>query len=359
MPHLFEPIKLRGVTLRNRIGVSPMCQYSCQDGFASDWHLVHLGSRAVGGAALVVVEATAVEAVGRISPQDMGLWSDAHIESLARVARFVKEQGAVPGIQLAHAGRKASRARPWDGGHSFADQQGGWPVVGASPIAFDSSPAADWRVPTPLDAAGLSRVREAFRAATQRALRAGFSWLEIHAAHGYLLHSFYSPISNHRTDEYGGSFANRVRLLLEVARIVRQEWPDDKPVSVRLSCTDWEPGGWTIEDSVALAALLKAEGVDVIDCSSAGNVPLPQIPVGASYQVPFAEAIRRRAEIPTSAVGMITEPMQADDIVRNGRADMVFLARELLRDPYWPLRAFKALHVKGDSPVPPQYLRAW
>ncbi len=355
MPHLFEPLTLRGVTLRNRIGVSPMCQYSCVNGLAGDWHLVHLGSRAVGGAALVMVEATAVEAVGRISPQDMGLWSDAHIEPLARVARFVKAQGAVPGIQLAHAGRKASRGRPWEGGHPIDDEQGGWPVIGASAIAFD----AGWRVPTPLDAEGLARVTAAFRAATQRALTAGFEWLEIHAAHGYLLHSFYSPLANQRSDEYGGSFANRVRLLLEVTGIVRKAWPDDKPVSVRLSCSDWEAGGWTIEDSVALAALLKGQGVDLIDCSSAGNAPPPKIPVGASYQVPFAEAIRRGAEIPTAAVGMITEPMQADDIVRNGRADMVFLARELLRDPYWPLRAFKALHVKGDSPVPPQYLRAW
>ena len=357
--HLFEPIKFRGVTLRNRIGVSPMCQYSCQDGLASDWHLVHLGSRAIGGAALVIVEATAVEAIGRISPQDMGIWTDAHIEPLARVARFVKEQGAVPGIQLAHAGRKASRARPWDGGHNVADEQGGWPIVGASAIPFDPSPISDWRVPTALAEVGLAGVLGAFRDATRRARSAGFEWLEIHAAHGYLLHSFYSPISNHRTDEYGGSFENRVRLLLEVTRFVRNDWPDDKPMSVRLSCSDWEPDGWTIEDSVELAALLKAEGVDLIDCSSAGNVPAPKIPVGASYQVPFAEAIRRRAEIPTAAVGMITEPMQADDIVRNGRADMVFLARELLRDPYWPLRAFKTLHVKGDSPVPPQYLRAW
>jgi 2,4-dienoyl-CoA reductase-like NADH-dependent reductase (Old Yellow Enzyme family) len=359
MPHLFEPITFRGVTLRNRIGVSPMCQYSCQDGFASDWHLVHLGSRAVGGAALVTVEATAVEAIGRISPQDMGIWSDAHIEPLARVARFVKARGAVPGIQLAHAGRKASRARPWEGGHHVSDAQGGWSVVGASAIPFDNSPTAAWRIPAPLDAAGLARVRDAFRAASQRALTAGFEWLEIHAAHGYLLHSFYSPLSNQRSDEYGGSFENRVRLLLEVARIVRKVWPDDKPLGVRLSCTDWEPNGWTIEDSVALAALLKAEGVDLIDCSSAGNTPQPKIPVGASYQVPFAEAIRHRAEIPTAAVGMITDSMQADDIVRNGRADLVFLARELLRDPYWPLRAFQALHVKGDSPVPPQYLRAW
>jgi 2,4-dienoyl-CoA reductase-like NADH-dependent reductase (Old Yellow Enzyme family) len=359
MAHLFDPTQFRGVTLRNRIGVSPMCQYSCQDGLASDWHLVHLGSRAIGGAALVIVEATAVEAIGRISPQDMGIWSDAHIAPLARVASFVKSQGAVPGIQLAHAGRKASRARPWDGGHSVPDEHGGWPVVGASAIAFDDSPGSDWRVPAPLDPAGLARVRDAFRAAALRALAAGFEWLEIHAAHGYLLHSFYSPLSNQRTDEYGGSFGNRVRLLLEITRIVRAVWPDDKPVGVRLSCTDWLVSGWTLDDSVALAALLKAEGVDLIDCSSAGNTPPPKIPVGASYQTPFAEAIRHRAGIPTAAVGMITEAMQADDIIRNGRADMVFLARELLRDPYWPLRAFKTLHVKGDSPVPAQYLRAW
>jgi 2,4-dienoyl-CoA reductase-like NADH-dependent reductase (Old Yellow Enzyme family) len=355
MPHLFDPLTLRGVTLRNRIGVSPMCQYSCENGLANDWHLVHLGSRAVGGAGLVIVEATAVEDIGRISPQDMGIWTDAHIEPLAKIARFIAGQGAVPGIQLAHAGRKASRARPWDGGHSVEDRDGGWPVVGASPLPFDDG----WRVPLALDAAGLEQIRAAFRAAIIRAREAGFQLLELHAAHGYLFHSFYSPLSNHRTDEYGGSLENRIRLLLEVARIARAEWPADKPIFVRLSCTDWADGGWSLEDSVALASLLKGEGVDLIDCSSAGNTPLQKIPVGASYQVPFATEIRGRAGIPTAAVGMITEAMQADDIVRTGRADMVLLARELLRDPYWPIRAAKTLHFKGSLPVPPQYLRAW
>ncbi len=332
-----------------------MCQYSCENGLATDWHLVHLGSRAVGGAALVIVEATAVEAIGRISPHDMGIWTDAHTEPLARVARFVKAHGAVPGIQLAHAGRKASRGRPWEGGHHVPNETGGWPIAGASAIPFDEG----WRTPEPLDDHGLARIREAFVAAIRRARDAGFEWLEIHAAHGYLLHSFYSPLSNHRSDQYGGSFENRTRLLLEVAKLARSEWPDDKPISVRISSTDWEPGGWTLDDSVALAGLLKASGIDLIDCSSAGNTPKPNVVPGASYQVPFAEAIRNRADIPTAAVGMITEAMQADDIIRNGRADLVLLARELLRDPYWPLRAFKTLHAKGDSPVPPQYLRAW
>lgn len=353
MAHLFEPLTLRGVTLRNRIGVSPMCQYSCEDGFATDWHLVHLGSRAVGGAALVVVEATAVEANGRISPQDMGIWKDAHIEPLARVARFVAEQGAVPGIQLAHAGRKASRARPWDGGHNVEDRDGGWPVVGASPLPFDDG----WRVPEPLDAAGIARVKQAFRDAVRRAKQAGFRWLEIHGAHGYLLHSFYSPLSNSRTDEYGGSLENRARLLLEVARDARSTWDD--PISVRLSCSDWAEGGLNLDDILTIAGWLKAEGIDIIDCSSGGNTPLQQIPVGAGYQVPFAEAVKRRVGIPTAAVGMITEAMQADDIIRNGRADVVLLARELLRDPYWTLRAARTLHFKGAHPVPAQYLRAW
>jgi 2,4-dienoyl-CoA reductase-like NADH-dependent reductase (Old Yellow Enzyme family) len=355
MPHLFDPLTLRGITLRNRIGVSPMCQYSCEEGLANDWHLVHLGSRAVGGAGLVMVEATAVEASGRISPQDMGIWTDAHIEPLARIARFVAGQHAVPGIQLAHAGRKASRGQPWEGGHSVEDKDGGWSVAGASPIPFDEG----WRVPAALDVAGLERIRAAFRAAVIRARSAGFEWLEIHAAHGYLFHSFYSPLSNQRTDSYGGSLENRIRLLLEVTRIARAEWREDKPISVRLSCTDWVDGGWTLEDSVALAGYLKQEGVDLIDCSSAGNTPLQKIPVGASYQVPFAAEIRAQAGIPTAAVGMITEAMQADDIVRSGRADMVLLARELLRDPYWPMRAARTLHFKGDLPVPSQYLRAW
>lgn len=354
MAHLFEPLTLRGVTLRNRIGVSPMCQYSSEDGMPTDWHLVHLGSRAVGGAGLVSVEATAVEATGRISPQDMGIWSDAHIEPLGRIARFVAAQGAVPGIQLAHAGRKASKSRPWEGDRSLTGQEGGWDVVGPSALAF----AEGWRVPHELTVKEIAGLRESFRKAAIRAREAGFGWLEIHAAHGYLLHSFYSPLSNQRTDEYGGSLENRSRFLLETVRVVRAEWPKEQPLAVRLSCTEWVEGGWTLDDSIQVAKALKAEGVDLIDCSSGGGSPLAKIPLGAGYQVPLAEGIRHGAGIPTSAVGMITEAMQADEIVRNGRADLVLLAREMLRDPYWPFRAAKTLHFRGDMPVPPQYLRA-
>ncbi len=354
MAHLFDPLTLRGVTLRNRIGVSPMCQYSAEDGFANEWHLVHLGSRAVGGAGLVMVEATAVEAIGRITPEDMGIWTDRHIEPLARIAKFVSAHGAVPGIQLAHAGRKASKSRPWDGDRTITDKEGGWEVVGPSALAF----AEGWSVPRELTIKEIANIRESFRQAAIRAMEAGFKWLEIHGAHGYLLHSFYSPLSNHRTDEYGGSLENRTRFLVETARVVRAEWPKELPLSVRLSCTDWVEGGWTLDDSVQLAKALKAEGVDLIDCSSGGGSPLAKIPVGASYQVPLSEGVRRGADVPTAAVGMITEPMQADDIIRNGRADLVLLARELLRDPYWPFRAAKALHFKGEMPVPPQYLRA-
>ena len=322
---------------------------------ANDWHLVHLGSRATGGAGLVIVEATAVSPEGRISPHDVGLWTNAHAEPLARVARFVAQHGAVPGIQIAHAGRKASKSRPWDGDQSVPVAEGGWPVVGPSALAF----ADGWIVPAALDAAGLAKIRDDFKSATRRAREAGFRWLEVHAAHGYLLHSFLSPLSNTRTDAYGGSFENRTRLLIEVVRIVRREWNEELPVSVRLSCSDWTEGGWTIDDSIALSRLLKAEHVDLVDCSSGGNVAGATIPVGAGYQVPFAEAVRREAGIATAAVGMITQPMQADEIVRNGRADVVLLAREMLRDPYWPLHAARALHVKGNVPVPSQYLRAF
>ncbi len=355
MPHLFDPLTIRSVTLRNRIGVSPMCQYSAVEGMANDWHLVHLGSRAVGGAGLVMVEATSVSPEGRISPHDVGIWTDAHAMSLARIAQFVAQHGAVPGIQIAHAGRKASRPRPWDGDRPVPIAEGGWPVVGPSACAF----ADGWAVPSALDAEGLAKVRDDFRAATQRARDAGFTWLEIHAAHGYLLHSFLSPLSNTRTDAYGGSFENRTRLLIEVVRVVRSEWGAELPVAVRLSCSDWTEGGWAIEDSIALSRVLKTEHVDVVDCSSGGNVAGAAIPVGAGYQVPFADAIRREAGIATAAVGMITQPMQADEIIRNGRADVVLLAREMLRDPYWPLHAARALHVKGGAPVPSQYLRAY
>ena len=355
MAHLFDPLTLRSVTLRNRIGVSPMCQYSSRDGLADDWHLVHLGSRAVGGAGLVFVEATAVEARGRISPGDMGIWSDAHVEPLARVARFVTAQGAVAGIQLAHAGRKASTSRPWEGDASLADEQGGWPTIAPSALAF--KPAA--RVPAEMTKADIATVVEAFRAATLRARTAGFELVELHAAHGYLAHSFYSPLSNQRTDEYGGSFDNRIRFVLEAFRAVRAAWPEALPVAVRLSCTDWVAGGWTLEDTVALARRLAAEGADLIDCSSGGASPDARIPVGAGFQVPFAEAVRRQAGIPTAAVGMITDPVQADDHVRSGRADLVLLAREELRNPYFPLRAAEALRQQGRLPIPPQYARGW
>lgn len=355
MSHLFDPLTLRGVTLRNRIGVSPMCQYSAHDGVANDWHLVHLGSRASGGAALVIAEATAVEARGRISPQDLGLWQDGQIEMLARITAFIKSQGAVPAIQLAHAGRKASTAQPWAGGGPVGVDKGGWQPVGASALPF----ADNYPTPTALSTQEVEGLVRLFAEATVRANDAGFDWVEIHAAHGYLLHSFLSPLSNQRTDRYGGSFDNRIRLLLETAHAMRQVWPDAKPLTVRISCTDWVEGGWTLEESIELARRLKDEGVDLIDCSSGGTAPAAKIPVGAGYQTPFAERIRREAGIPTAAVGLITQPMQADEIVRNGRADVVLLARELLRDPYWPLHAAKVIHQRENSPVPPQYARAF
>jgi 2,4-dienoyl-CoA reductase-like NADH-dependent reductase (Old Yellow Enzyme family) len=352
MPHLFDPITLRGATLRNRIGVSPMCQYSSVDGFASDWHLVHLGSRAVGGAALVNTEAAAIEARGRINPHDLGIWDDGHIDMLARIARFVRACGAVPGIQLAHAGRKASRNRPWEPERGIPIEEGGWAIVGPSPIPFGTG----WQVPHALTAEEIAGLLRAAEVATRRALEAGFGWVELHAAHGYLCHSFYSPLSNAREDEYGGTFENRIRFMVQVARSVRRVWPEDRPFSVRLSCTDWVVGGWTLEDTVALARALKAEGVDIVDCSSGGNVLAP-IPVGAGYQVPFAETVRRDAGIATAAVGLITEPSHADEIVRNGRADLVLLAREELRDPYWPIHAARVL--RQEQRVPAQYLRAF
>jgi 2,4-dienoyl-CoA reductase-like NADH-dependent reductase (Old Yellow Enzyme family) len=353
MGALFQPFRLRGVTLRNRVGVSPMCQYSSTDGFANDWHLVHLGSRAVGGAALVLTEAAAVEARGRISPNDLGIWEDAHVEMLARVVHRVHAEGAVAGIQLAHAGRKAGTARPWEGGQPLPDEQGGWTPLGASPIPFNTG----YRVPDVASVADLEVVRRAFCSAARRARHAGFRWLELHAAHGYLLHSFLSPLSNQRDDAYGGSFDNRIRLMLETARDVRAVWPEALPLAVRLSCTDWLPGGWTTEETVELARRLKLEGVDLIDCSSGGTAPHAQVPVGPGYQVPFAHAVRTQAGVPSAAVGMITEPAQAEAIVADGKADLVLLARALLREPYWVLRAARALGA--EPPVPPQYLRAF
>ncbi|MEP6800910.1 MAG: NADH:flavin oxidoreductase/NADH oxidase [Acidobacteriota bacterium] len=355
MPSLFDPLTLRGLTLRNRIGVSPMCQYSSEDGVANDWHFVHLGSRAVGGAGLVMVEATAVAPRGRISPQDMGIWSDAHVEPLARIARFVFAQGAAPGIQLAHAGRKASVTRPWEGDRPLTDDEGGWSIVGPSPIPFKEG----WREPVAMTAEDIAEFLAHMQAATRRALAAGFRWIELHAAHGYLLHSFYSPLSNRRDDEYGGAFENRVRLTLQAVRAIRKEWPDDLPVAVRISGTDWIEGGWTVEDSIALARRLGDEGADIVDCSSGGNVAAATIPAGAGYQVPIAEAVKRGSGLPTIAVGMISDPMQADQIIRNGQADMVLLAREELRDPYWPIHAAKALGQSELVPVPVQYGRAF
>jgi 2,4-dienoyl-CoA reductase-like NADH-dependent reductase (Old Yellow Enzyme family) len=353
MSALFSPFPQRGLTLRNRLVVSPMCQYSCTDGLATDWHVVHLGSRAVGGAAVVIAEATAVEPRGRISPNDVGLWKDAQIEPLARVARFLREQGAVPAVQLAHAGRKASTARPWEGGKPVAPAQGGWTVVAPSALPF----AEDHPVPAELNAADVTELVQAFAGAARRALSAGFELIEIHAAHGYLLHQFLSPLSNRRTDRYGGSFENRTRLLLEVVDAVRTVWPERLPLWVRVSATDWaESGGWDLPQTVALARILKTRGVDLLDCSSGGTLPRVKIPAGPGFQVPFAEAVRREAGVATGAVGLITQPEQAEKIVAEGRADVVLLGRQFLRDPYWPLHAAKVLGADVAWPV--QYQRA-
>jgi 2,4-dienoyl-CoA reductase-like NADH-dependent reductase (Old Yellow Enzyme family) len=353
-PHLFQPFTVRSVTLRNRIGVSPMCQYSAADGVANDWHFVHLGSRAVGGAGIVITEATAVAPEGRITPGCLGLWSEQHIEPLARIATFVKQHGAVAGIQIAHAGRKASADLPWRGGAHLSEAQGGWPTIAPSAIPFGGELP---KVPRAMTEADILRVQNDFVATAKRALTAGFEWLELHAAHGYLFNEFLSPLTNHRTDQYGGSFENRIRLLLDTTRAVRQIWPDKFPLAVRISAIDWKEGGWDIEQSIALAKLLKTEGVDLMDCSSGGVVPDAKIIVVPGYQVPFAEKIRRGADIATAAVGFITEPKQADDIVRHGQADVVLLARQMLVDPYWPAHAAKALGHK--LPPPPQYARAW
>jgi 2,4-dienoyl-CoA reductase-like NADH-dependent reductase (Old Yellow Enzyme family) len=352
MPHLFEPLPLRSLTLSNRIIVSPMCQYSSLDGFSTDWHFVHLASRAVGGPALVLTEASAVTPDGRISPQDLGIYDDGHVQGLARIVHFIHGQGAPAGIQLAHAGRKASTARPWDGGREVPPSAGGWQPVGPTGEPF----APGYPAPHALTTSDIVSIVDAFRQAAGRALAAGFDLVEIHAAHGYLIHEFLSPLVNTRTDGYGGSYDNRVRLCLEIVDAVRAAWPDRLPVFVRLSSTDWKDGGWDIDQCVELARRLRDRGVDLIDCSSGGAVPDAVIPVGPGYQVPFAERIRREAGIATGAVGLITDPAQADGIIRDGRADCVLLARELLRDPYWPLRAARELgHV---VPWPPQYLRA-
>ena len=352
--HLFSPLRIRDITFRNRIAVSPMCQYSSEDGFANDWHFVHLGSRAVGGAALVIAEASAVEARGRISPADLGIWKDEHIPPLARIAAFLRSQGAVSGIQLAHAGRKASTHVPWEKGGSFLpESEGGWRTVAPSPIPFRETDSP----PIELSKAEIRTIVEAFAAAARRALAAGFEVIEIHAAHGYLINEFLSPLSNHRRDEYGGSFENRIRFVLEVTQAIRREWPDSLPLFIRISATDWADGGWTIDDSVKLASTIKSLGVDLVDCSSGGLVPYAKIELGPGYQVPFAERIRRQAGILTGAVGLITDPEQANRIIREGRADLTVLARQFLRDPYFPLHAAKALGIEAAPPV--QYKRAF
>jgi 2,4-dienoyl-CoA reductase-like NADH-dependent reductase (Old Yellow Enzyme family) len=351
MSHLVSEFKLRDVAYANRIGVSPMCQYSCEDGFANDWHFAHLAARAVGGAGLVFTEAAAVTPEGRISPQDLGVWSEKHFEPLERIASFIKAQGAVPGVQLAHAGRKGSTYRPWSGQGSMPEAQGGWQAVAPSPIAFGK-----YAPPKELSVEGIRALSQAFATAARRAYAAGFRTIEVHAAHGYLVHQFLSPLSNRRTDAYGGSFDNRTRFLHDCVAAVRAALPDSCPLFVRISATDWTEGGWDIEQSIELSRRLKDLGVDAIDCSSGGNVENAKIPVGPGYQVPFSETVRREAGIATAAVGMITDPAQADQIIRNGDADMVLIARELLRDPYWPLRA--ARELGHAMPWPAQYLRA-
>ena len=352
MPTLFSPFTLRALTMRNRIGVSPMCQYTSIDGFADDWHLVHLGAFATGGAGLVISEATAVVPEGRISPQDLGIWCDEHIPMLRRITSFIHAHGAVAGIQLAHAGRKASTKRPWDGSGMVPPDQGGWRVKAPSAVAF----SPEYPQPEAMTLDEIERLIEAFGVAAQRALEAGFKVAELHAAHGYLFHEFMSPLSNTRTDAYGGAFENRIRLLCDVTRTVRAIWPDTWPVFVRISATDWADGGWTVEESVALAKVLATLGVDLVDVSSGGLAVHQQIPVGPGFQVPFASRVKREGGIPTAAVGLITEPQQANDIIANGDADMVLLARELLRNPRWPLEAATVLGEAG--PWPDQYLRA-
>ncbi len=352
MSRLFSTLKLRGLEFRNRIFVSPMCQYSATDGFPAPWHMVHLGSRAVGGAGLVMTEATAVTPEGRISPQDLGIWSDAHARALAPVAQFIADQGAVPGIQLAHAGRKASTAAPWRGGHPLGTGEGGWCPQAPSALPFMSGHP----LPEAIAESGVDRVVMQFRDAARRSLDAGFKVVELHMAHGYLLHEFLSPLSNRREDQYGGTLANRMRLPLRVAAAVRDVWPRELPVFVRISASDWVDGGWDVAQSVEFVRHLKAAGIDFIDCSSGGLVPDARIAAGPGFQTPFATQVRREADIPTGAVGFITAPFQAEQIVATGLADAVLLARELLRDPYWPLHA--ARDLGADIPWPVQYDRA-
>jgi 2,4-dienoyl-CoA reductase-like NADH-dependent reductase (Old Yellow Enzyme family) len=349
---LFSPFSLRGVEFKNRIFLSPMCQYSCEEGMPTDWHLVHLGSHAVGGVSLVIVEATAVSPEGRISPWDSGIWSDRHAPAFKRITTFIEQQGAVPGIQLAHAGRKASTDVPWRGEKPLSIKEGGWQPLAPSPLPFGET----FAVPREMTREDLEKVVSQFAAAARRSLEAGFRVIEIHMAHGYLLHEFLSSVSNQRTDDYGGSLQNRTRFPLSVARAVRESWPAGFPLFVRISCTDWVDGGWNLAQSVELSRQLKEIGVDLIDCSSGGLVPYAKIPVGPGYQTPFAAEIRSKVDISTGAVGLITDPVQAEQILMTGQADVIIMARELLRNPYWPLHAAKTFNL--DAPWPRQYQRA-
>jgi 2,4-dienoyl-CoA reductase-like NADH-dependent reductase (Old Yellow Enzyme family) len=352
MSRLFSPLTVKDIQFKNRIAVSPMCEYSSVDGYANDWHLVHLGSRAVGGAGLVIQEATGVSEEGRITAKDLGIYKDGHIEKLRQITRFIHAQGAVAGIQLAHAGRKASHEIPWEGGKQLSRQEGGWETVSASAIPFAETEEA----PATLNKSGIQKVLDDFASATARALEAGYKVVEIHAAHGYLIHQFLSPFSNTRDDEYGGSFENRIRLLIEITEAIQKVWPANLPLFVRISSTDWADGGWDIDQSVRLSVILKNKGVDLIDCSSGGTLPHAKIPLAPGYQVPFAERIRKETGILTGAVGMITTAQQAEEILAEGQADMILLARELLRDPYFPLHASHALGE--DIQWPSQYERA-
>jgi len=352
MSHLFSPLKIKDIELKNRIAMSPMCMYSSEDGFANDWHMTHIGSRAAGGVGLIIMEATAVSPEGRITPHDLGLWKDEHINYLKRITSFTEKQHTVIGIQLAHAGRKASHKRPWEGGQTLSEPEGGWQTLAPSPIPFLETE----QVPAELDIKGIKKIIHDFKAAAKRALEAGFKVIEIHAAHGYLIHEFLSPLSNKRRDEYGGTFENRVRLLLEIIDEVKQVWPENYPLFVRISATDWTEEGWKIEDSVALAKIIKTKGIDLIDCSSGGNSPHANIPVGPGYQVPLAAQVKKDSGILTGAVGMITTSEQADKIISSGQADIVLLARELLRNPYFAMEAAKELNA--DFKWPSQYERA-
>lgn len=349
---LFSPLSIKSIILKNRIAISPMCQYSATDGFATDWHLVHLGSRASGGAALIIQEATAVSPEGRISPEDLGLWNNEQIDKLKQITQFIISQNSVPGIQLAHAGRKASAASPWNGGRKVANENGGWDTVAPSAIAYHDNEKA----PIALDKNGIQKVITDFKAATKRAHEAGYQVVEIHAAHGYLLHQFLSPLSNVRTDEYGGSFENRIRLTLEVVEAVQSEWPENLPLFVRISASDWAEGGWNLEESIQLSKILKEKGVDLIDVSSGGAVSHQQIPLGPNYQVPFAESIKKEVGILTGAVGLITDAKQAEEIIVSGKADLVLFARESLRNPNLGLTF--AHDLEADVTWPKQYERA-